>query len=108
MKKHSFLIGKPRNYPTNLANALVDFFKKNPQVKTAYLAQIFDPASREPPHLAIGIVMDVQMNSIANHLGEIVRSTCSENEFIDFMCIDTPEKVELFSSLKPFYVSLWG
>ena len=105
MKKHPLLIGKPREYPTKLASVLVEFFKKNKHVKIAYLAQIFDPASGEPPHCTIGIIMDSQMDSIADELKKIVKANCSEDEFIDFTHIDSPERIELFSSLEPFYIS---
>ncbi|WP_339049794.1 enhanced serine sensitivity protein SseB C-terminal domain-containing protein [Rickettsiella endosymbiont of Xylota segnis] len=105
MQKHPLLIGKPRIYPAELAKQLVDFFKKKKDVRTAYLAQVYDPISGEPPHLTIGIVMDVQIDSIAYELKKIVQTTCQENEFIDFMHVDTPEKAELFSSVEPFYVS---
>ena len=105
MKKNPILIGKPRKHPEKLVNALIDFFKLCPDVDEAYLVQIFDPTSGKPPYISVGIIMNAHINSIATKLEEIVKSHCSDQEFIDFLRIDTSDLLESYSSVEPFYVS---
>lgn len=105
MQNKSILIGEPRNYPKVLVHALSELFKQHPEIKKAYLAQIFDPSSGEPPHITVGIMMNAQIESIAYDLHKIVETHCTINEFVDFIPINLPNTVELFSSIEPFYVS---
>ena len=106
MVKKSLLIGRPRKYPQQMADVLLKFFRKSPNIKKAYLAQVFDPTTGEPPHITIGIVMNTEIESIKNDLEKIIQENCAQQEFIDFVCIDTQDKKNLFSSLEPFYISL--
>lgn len=79
MKKIPFLIGKPRNHPTQLANALVALFEQHREVHMAYLAQIFDIATGNLPHITIGIIMDKPINIVANDLQKIIKTQFSGN-----------------------------
>lgn len=103
MNRKTLLIGKPRKYPAQLADALLIFFKNSQMVEKAYLAQVFDPSTGEPPHITLGVVLKTNLESISGDLKKIIQENCKEGDFIDLINIDTQDKLNLFSSLDPFY-----
>jgi hypothetical protein len=50
------LLGQPATSPTALIAALGRLFTRHPTVEAAYLAQIHDPSSGDPPHPIVGIL----------------------------------------------------
>lgn len=103
MVKASFLIGKPRTCPQDLLNNLSDLFQSIPDVKAAYVAQIFNPMAKERAHLAIGVEMDNHLNTIAYKIGEIIKKSVPEGEPVDLIHLEKEDIKKAFSTLKPFY-----
>ena len=105
MNKQAFLIGKPRKHPDVLIKVLKDFFMNVTLVEAAYIAQIFNPSVKEPPHLTIGLITNGDLKSIAADLNEIIKPFVDENEFIDVVDISAGDMKDAFSNLSPFYIS---
>ena len=99
------LIGQPAKYPTELVAALQKLFPKNPSIHAAYLAQIHDPSTGEPPHLIVGIESD-EMEKAVRDAGIASQGLVGEGEFVDFIQVGG-DKGSLDSyfkgQTKPFY-----
>ena len=83
-KATQVLIGQPAKYPAELVAALQKLFAKNESVHAAYLAQIHDPGTGEPPHLIIGIESD-DMEKAVREAGITSQRLVGEGEFVDFI-----------------------
>lgn len=103
MSKNKFLVGKPKFYPDKLINEFKKLFFKLPNVKSAYIAQIFIPNSGIPAHPVIGINIQGNLNDIANELGEVIKGNTKKGEYIDVFPADTKGLAEYFATIEPFY-----
>lgn len=83
-KDTQVLIGQPSKYPTELVAALQKLFAKNSSVHAAYLAQIHDPSTGEPPHLIVGIECS-DMQSVIREAGITSQGLVGGGEFVDFI-----------------------
>lgn len=105
MSKQPLLIGKPRNMPEPLIVALKAYLRTVTSVRAAYIAQIFNPAANEPPHLSLALLIDQDLKSIAFDLAKIIQVTIPENEFVDVIDLNDADVKQAFSHLLPFYVA---
>lgn len=105
MNKQPILIGSPKVKPELLIERLIKFFTNVSSVKVAYMAQIFNPATKEPPHLSIGLIIDEDLMNIAHDIDNIVKKTVERNEFIEVIDIGKNNMESAYSKLKPFYVA---
>lgn len=100
---NKFLIGKPKFPLDKLINELIKIFLKLPNVKSAYIAQIFILGSSVPPHPVIGINMQGNLNDIADELGDVIKRNTKKGEYIDVFPVDSKGLAEYFSTIEPFY-----
>jgi hypothetical protein len=100
------LLGQPKTLPTEMLNALSEFFRKRNAVQAAYLLLMHDVANEERPHLVVGIQADGDIELIVRDAGVVAADTGPRGESVDMFHIVPGEKglSEYFlSTVKPFY-----
>ena len=100
------LLSQPKDYPRHIADALLGFFPKQPQVKAAYLAQAVFAKADPSPHTMIGIDMTGNWRSLVSEAGLIAQAVARPGEIIDFMQIsDDPDEgvSKYMQSTTPFF-----
>lgn len=98
------IIGQPSKYPSELVNALKEYFKTQDHIKSAYLAQIFDGSKNEPPHPIIGIEASGGFDRIQEECGEIAKKSFNQDEFVDFIPLGEDDiSVYMKEQTDPFY-----
>lgn len=99
-------LGQPANYPHDIVEALVNYFKTNSNVKAAYLAHIFAPESQDPPHNVIGIMSDGDIGLVIKDMGEIIARFSPEGGFVDFVDVNRTGTISDYmkKDTQPFYV----
>ena len=103
-KPQQVMIGQPKDYPTELVEALSRYFKKESRVKRAYVAHYFNPATGEPPHTLVGIEASGDWDSVIGGIGVVAKGVMVPNPPIDFMPLTGDEGVQGYlKKLKPFY-----
>jgi hypothetical protein len=55
----SIILGKPKSYPVQLMEALKAKLPVRPEVRAAYVAQLFDPATMDAPRIVIAFETDM-------------------------------------------------
>ena len=98
-------IGQPANYPTDLVSSLKKLFANKSNVNAAYLAQIHNPESGDPPHLLIGIDADGELTAVSQDAGMTAQQFLKDGELVDFIKIDKSGGVSdyFLQQTKPFY-----
>lgn len=100
------LLGQPANYPHAFVDALRSLFAHHPEVESAYLAWMHDPASDTPPHTVVGIKSSGSIEAILPDVGLVSESTLGPGEFADFVQVregDTGLSRYMVESTEPFY-----
>jgi hypothetical protein len=103
------LIGAPAKTPNGLIEALKKTISsRNPEVKTAYLGQVFYVRDGEKPHLALVIEVSTKDNviidAICQDLAISTKGLLGEGEYIDIMVNDGNDTaLEITKAVKPFY-----
>jgi hypothetical protein len=87
-KQVDILVKEPDEYPHNLVKALSELFKRNKNVKTAYLVQCYFPESNEPEHPLVGIEVDKDYDKILSEAGLVASRICGGSTVVDFIQID--------------------
>jgi hypothetical protein len=102
------LIGAPANIPNGLIDSLSNNIKRNPEIKRAYLGQVYYEKEGEIPHLAL--VLDIPnlpkstLDAIRTDLSTASKGFLSESEYIDIMVNDGSGVAhEITKAVKPFY-----
>lgn len=101
-------LGHPAKYPTALVDALRGLFQASGVVERAYLAQVYLPARKEPPHVVIGItrVQDAAKTfaEFLPEMGHVAQQMLGPGELVDFFEVrrDTISDFVL-KQTKPFY-----
>ncbi len=98
------MIGEPSKYPHDLVRALQDLFTRTPAVQAGYLAQYFDAASDESPHLLIALKMDEEkIDQISQDAAMVTRDVFEGN--VDFISLDETDDIGdyFLTQTKPFY-----
>jgi len=100
-KNQEIVLGQPKQYPTGLVTALKKYFKTQPNVEAAYLAQIFVESRKEPPHPIIGIAAQQGFEEIAPNAARIAHEL---GELTDFVPIQSDEvSTYMLNKTTPFY-----
>jgi len=102
-KETNVLIGMPKEYPTKVVTALVQYFQGKPEVKKAFVAQIHMPESGEPPHLLFSIQVDGDFHPIASGLSVIFQSILETGQFADLIQFGQGSLDDYFRSQQPFF-----
>lgn len=101
------MIGEPFNYPEELAGALERFFATKPEVSRAWMAQFYNPADGQPPHILIGVELDGDVGTVMNEAGMVIRSIDVQEPAIDLIRVtgqEGPGLDEYFlQKADPFY-----
>lgn len=103
------LVGQPKEYPTALVEGLRALFASAGCVESAYLVQMYDPRSGEPPHNLVGVLMKPgSMKAFSDFAPEMARATDhvrKEGEFFDIVDMSTETEMGKFiaSKNKAFY-----
>lgn len=96
------LLSQPASYPVQLVEALKASFARDKAVKSAYLAQVHQPAIRQSPQLVIGI--EAADNYQPSAAITIAQERLAEEEFISFLRLGSDAvSTHLRESTQPFY-----
>jgi hypothetical protein len=99
------LVGQPAKPPTALLEALRGLFASCPNVRAAYLAQVYAPSPHGRPQPVIGLEMAEGLQALQEEAGILCRQYLTEDESIDFMPIGADTVSEYMKKqTKPFYV----
>jgi hypothetical protein len=107
------LIGAPAKIPSGLVDALKKTIaSRNPEVKTAYLGQVFYVRDGEKPHLALVIDVTtkdkIAIGAICQDLATSTKGLLGDGEYIDIMANDgNGTALEIIKAVKPFYSKRW-
>jgi hypothetical protein len=98
------LLAQPKDYPTEMVNALKIIFSNHPAVKNAYLA-IMSDGSDPKPNLIFAIDADGEdFQTIVNEAGFTAQQFLSPEEFVNFIKIGNSGLDSYFvNETTPFY-----
>ncbi|OPY69362.1 MAG: enhanced serine sensitivity protein SseB [Syntrophorhabdus sp. PtaU1.Bin002] len=98
-------LGQPANYPRELVEVLIRFFKNTKQVKRAYLAHFYNPETDEKPHTLIALEVTENWDVVMASCGIIARDVPSPDPPVDFLQITGKGGLEdyFLRECKPFY-----
>lgn len=102
-------IGAPAKIPEGLVDALTDTLKRNEEVASAHLGQVYIDAEGEVPHLALVVrtrgVSDTVKQAIITDLSTACRGKLGENEHVDIF-VDEPGQISdgIIDEVAPFYM----
>lgn len=104
-KEAEVLIGQPKNYPSELVEALTRLFKKNKKVKRAWVAHFFNPERDEKPHTLVAVDVTDGFEEVASEAGIVVRNVTIPDPPVDFLPITGRQGIEDYfvKDTKPFY-----
>jgi hypothetical protein len=99
------MFGQPANYPRELIDALIRFFKQKKTVKRAYLAHFFNPARDEKPHSLIGVEASGDWEEVMAGAGMVVQGVQVPDPPVDFIRVQGAGGVNdyFLRDCKPFY-----
>lgn len=100
------LLGQPANYPDAMVASLTTLLANHPNVKAAYLAQMFDRTRDEKPHLIVGIQADGDFENIVREAGLVASDTAPKGEPVDLIRVvrgDPGVGKYFLKEVKPFY-----
>lgn len=104
-KQVEVMLGQPKNFPTELVDALGRFFKKKKQVKRAWIAHIFNPDDGQKPHTLIAIEASENFDEVSAEAGIVISSVRIPDPPVDVMPIAGKGGLEdyFLKQTKPFY-----
>jgi hypothetical protein len=99
------LIGQPKNYPKELVNALMRYFKTQKNVKRAFLAHFINPQRDEKAHTLIAVEFVGDWESIMAGAGIVARDVHVPDPPVDFLPMTGKDGIEDYfrRDCKPFY-----
>lgn len=98
------LIGQPKNYPTELVDALTRLFKGKKEVKRAWVAHFFNPQEDEKPHTLVGIEASGDFDSVVLEASAVAGSIRVPDPPVDFIRVTGKDGVaSYFRKAKSFY-----
>ena len=98
------LVGSPRKKPELLIKRLGELFTNISSVKVAYIAQVFNPVTKEPPHLTLGLIIDEDLDNVFYVIDNVIKETIAKDEFVDVIDIKKNHIEDIYSKLEPFYI----
>ena len=102
----TLLLGQPSNYPHKLVDTLKKNFKKNKNIKQAFLAHIFNRSIDNKPHTLIVIDTKNDFNSVASTIGALIKNIEIPDPPIDITQFLNPQDDPISNyclEIKPFY-----
>lgn len=104
-KETEVLIGQPKNYPKELVDALIRFFKTKKQVKRAWVAHFSNPDRDEKPHTLIAVEVRGEFEEIMSEAGIVAQNIPIPDPPVDFLPITGSGGIEDYfvKETKPFY-----
>ncbi len=105
------VIGQPADYPAALVDALTGLFARHASVRRAFLAQVYEPASGDPPHLVVGLDARGSIDPLIAAAAALVREAAPRAGFVDFMPLSPADAGGVsgyFLDSRPFYERRWG
>jgi hypothetical protein len=98
------LLGQPAEYPEEFIAALKALFSQRPNVKAAYLAQMYVKGSPDPAHPAIGIDVTNGFEEIQKEVGLEAQKNLREGQLVDLIPIASDTVSEYMTKhTEPFY-----
>lgn len=96
------LLSQPAKYPEQFVSALKASFARNASIKSAYLAQVHQPAVRQLAQLIVGI--EAGENYEPSEAMTIAQESLAEEEFVSFLRLGSDNvSAYLRESTQPFY-----
>ena len=104
-KETQIIIGQPSRYPREAVNSLSAFFSGKPDVISAYVGWMHDPASDDPPHYIFAFDISKNYDDLSKEAGFIVNEILG-GEIFDVIRISGRGGIEDYfvNSSKPFYI----
>jgi hypothetical protein len=97
-------LGQPAEQPEALLAGLREVFEEQPEVRAAYLAQVYAPESDEPPHLVVGLDMLRDFDEVVEAAVVAAEEALPPGEFVDFIQIGRDALSDyLLHETWPFY-----
>ena len=105
-KEAKILLGQPKVYPMELTTALSRLFKKNKNVKRAWVAHFHNPEDGQPPHTLLAIDAGDSYSEIAGEIGIVISNINIPNPPVDIIPITGGGGLEdyFLNGEKPFYI----
>jgi SseB protein C-terminal domain/SseB protein N-terminal domain len=103
------LLGQPEpgEYPHHLTDALSTFFRANPAVRAAYLAQCAWPDTQESAHTLIGVDTLADPDALMPAIMEVIQQVALEQDVVDLVLIDDSELSKyMLEQTQPFFTRL--
>jgi len=102
---NKLLLGQPSNYPDKLVDTLKKNFKKNKNIRRAFLIHIFNPSIDKKPHTLIVIDTKNDFNSVANTIGGLINNIeIPDPPLTIAQFLDSQDTISNYChEIKPFY-----
>jgi hypothetical protein len=100
------LLSQPAEYPQGLADAVAAWAATQPQIETAYLAQLQLADNPDVPRLLLAFESSTPDPSFMQELGPVLQGQTNTYQFLDLMLLDktSDEGVNpYFRTIEPFY-----
>ncbi len=104
-KPMEVLIGQPKEYPTELVQALSRLYAANSSVKRAWIAFYVNP-ERDPEGgllIALDVPDPAEMERMSGESGIVIGSVAKKQKFVDLVRYDGTGLTGYFADQKPFY-----
>ena len=102
-KDTQVLIGQPARYPEELVQVLKRVFARNENVRAAYVAHFFNPATGDRAHTLVAIDADGDWDRIVSEAGMAANGVTIPDPPVDFMQLRGASLESYFRSVEPFY-----
>lgn len=103
-KHMQVLIGQPKDYPTELINALCRLYAQLPAVQRAWVAFYHNPERDAEGGLLIAIDAEASaMDRISGESGVVIERVSKKQKFVDLVRFDGVGVSSYFKTQKPFY-----
>lgn len=104
-QEQQVLMSQPANYPDKLVAGLKSLFTQHPEVESAYLAQIYNPALPDQgSHPIIGLKVEGDPAQLISDAGIVVHDTTEPHQIVDFIQMGEGSPSSYLERTEPFYV----
>lgn len=105
-KETQVLLGQPKNYPSQMVNAIATLLAKHSNVKAAYLTLMNQPDASPAQSLVVGLDVDGRFDEVMRQVGSVAVDTRPEEFPVDLVRVQEGEpglSAYFLNSTKPFY-----
>lgn len=100
----AYIIGEPKNYPTELVEVLKRMFAGRPEISRAWVAQIMLVDTDDAPHTVVGIESAGDMQQLASDAHSVLLHAEIADPPVDFVSVSDSDGVDgYFLDKEPFY-----